>query len=178
MKRDPPGSSLEGVDKENGGSSVHVSHSQAKRFSKSNSGAIQDQNQCPVKCGSERRALEIIAERQEMENVLLRKRIRNIGGLGRQAWPDRFSNGPWLGGSAQVTVELPEDRGIARHADRLSARLARKPGNRRAIEPPAAISGCVLDKKAIELAQRKLGAHISIAEAPLELEKAVQFAGC
>src|SRR5205809_201364 len=97
MKRDPPGSSLEGVDKENGGSSVHVSHSQAKRFSKSNSGTVQDQNQCPVKWGSEGWALEIRAERQEMENVLFRKRVRNKGGFGRQAWPEWFSDSPWLG---------------------------------------------------------------------------------
>ena len=62
------------------------------------------------------------------------------GGLGRQVWPDRFSDAPWLGRSAQVSVELPEDRGVARHADWLSARLARQPGNRRAIKLPAAIS--------------------------------------
>ena len=77
MKRNPSGPSLEGVYKENGGSSIHVSHSQAERFSKTNSGTVQDQNQCPVECGSEGRAFEISAERQEMENVLFRKRIRN-----------------------------------------------------------------------------------------------------
>jgi hypothetical protein len=48
MKRDPSGPSFEGIYIENGGLSVHVSHSQAKRFSKTNSGTVQDQNQRPV----------------------------------------------------------------------------------------------------------------------------------
>ena len=48
MKGNPSGPSLEGVYKENGGSGIHVSHSQAKRFSKTNSGTVQDQNQRPV----------------------------------------------------------------------------------------------------------------------------------
>ena len=87
--------------------------SQAERFSKTNSGAVQDQNQGPVECGSEARALEISAERQEIENVLFGKKIRNEGGLGRQTWPDRFSYAPRLGGSAQIAVELPENRGVA-----------------------------------------------------------------
>src|SRR5262245_37674564 len=71
-----------------------------------------------------------------------------------------------------MSVELPEHCGIGGHADRLSVRLARQPGNRSAIEFPAAVSSCILDKKTIELTQRKLRAHVAITKAPLELENA------
>ena len=62
MKGNPSSAPLEGVDKENGSSSVHVLHSQSKCFSKTNARAVQDQNQSPVECGSEERALEISTE--------------------------------------------------------------------------------------------------------------------
>src|ERR1700675_724554 len=97
MKRNPSGSSLEGVYKENGGSSIHVSHSQAKRFAKTNTGTVQDQNQRPVECCSEERAFEISTQRQEIENVLFGKKVRNERGLGRQVRPDRLCYAPRLG---------------------------------------------------------------------------------
>ena len=97
MERDPSGPSLEGVYKENGGSGIHVSHSEAKGLSKADSGTVKDQNQRPVECGSELWPLEISAERQEIENVLFGKKIRNEGGLSRKVRPDRFNYGPWLG---------------------------------------------------------------------------------
>ena len=151
MKRNPSSPPLEGVDKENGGSSIHVSHSQAKRFSKTNSGTVQDQNQRPVECGSEERAFEISAERQEMENVLFGKKIRNERGLGRQVRPDRFSYAPRLRRSAQVAIELPENCGIAGDADWLAAWFAGQPGKRRPIKPPWMILSCVFDQKSVEL---------------------------
>jgi hypothetical protein len=175
MKRNPSGSSLEGVYKENGGSSIHVSHSQAKGLSKTDSGTVQDQNQRPVEYGSEVWPLEISAERQEMENILFRKKIRNEGGLRRKVRPDRFSYGPWFGGSPQVAVELPKNRSIARHADRLSPWLTRQPSNRRSVKLPMAVSGRVLDEKTIEFAQRKFRAFVAITEAPLEIEKRMQL---
>jgi|SRR5258705_1915025 len=97
MERDPSGPSLEGVYKENGGSSIHVSHPQAKGLSKTDSGTVQDQNQRSVECSSEVRPLEISAERQKIENVLFGKKIRNEGGLRRKVRPDRFNYSPWLG---------------------------------------------------------------------------------
>jgi hypothetical protein len=69
----------------------------------------------------------------------------------------------------QISVELPEHCGIGGYADGLSVRLARQPGNRGAIEFPAAISSRILDQKTIELAQRKLRAHVAVTEAPLKL---------
>src|ERR1035438_10500064 len=112
-----------------------------------------------------------------MENVLFRKRIRKKGGLGRQVWPDRFSYSPWFRRSAQVSVELAQHRGIGGHADGLSARLARQPGNRGPIEFPASISSRVLNQKTIELAQRKLRAHVAITEAPLKFQERMQLPG-
>jgi len=43
------------------------------------------------------------------------------------------------------------------------------------IKLPASIPGRVLDKKAIELAQRELRTHVAIAEAPLESQKRMQL---
>jgi hypothetical protein len=66
MKGNPSGPAFEGVDKENGRSSIHVPDAQAERFSKANSGAVEDQNQGSVERSSKARALEISAERQEI----------------------------------------------------------------------------------------------------------------
>ena len=151
MKRNPSGPPLEGVDKENGSPSVHVLHSQAKRFAKTNAGAVQDQNQGPVECGSEERSLEISAERQEVEDVLFGKEVRNERRLGRQVRPDRFSYAPRLRRSVQVTVELPENCGIAGDADWLAAWFAGQPGQRRSIKLPVVILASVVDEKSIKL---------------------------
>ena len=97
MKGDPTSPALKRIDKKNGGSRIHVPHSQAKGFSKTNAGAVQDQNQGSVKCGAEGRALQISTELQKIDNVLFRKRIRNKAGLGRQVRPDRFSYSSRLG---------------------------------------------------------------------------------
>src|ERR1700733_2732323 len=151
MKRNPSSAPLEGVDKENGSSSVHVLHLQSKCFSKTNASAVQDQNQGPVECGSEERALEISAERQEVENVPFGKKVWNERRLGRQVRPDRFSYATRLRRSAQVAVELPENCGIAGDADWLAAWFAGQPGKRRSIQLPILIFASVVDEKSIEL---------------------------
>jgi hypothetical protein len=116
MKGNPPSPSLESVDKENAGSSIHILQAEAKRFSKPNSGTVQDQNQRPVKCGSERRVLEISAKTQKVEDVRFGKKIWHERGPGRQMGPNRFSYIPRLRYSTQVAVELSENRGIVREA--------------------------------------------------------------
>src|SRR5512132_403885 len=129
MKGDPSRPPLESVDKEDGGSRIHIPHSEAKRFSKTNAGAVQDQNQRPVQCGSEGWPFQIGAKFQKMKNVLFRERTRKKGGLGRQVRPDRFSYSSRLGRSAQVSVKLPEYCGVGGHANWFSTGFARQPGD-------------------------------------------------
>src|SRR6516162_286775 len=172
MKGNPSRPALEGIDKKNSRPSIHVPHAQAKRFSKTNSSAVKDQNQGPVERSSKARTLEISAERQQIQNVLLGKKIRNERGLGRQVRPDRFNDASWIGKSAQITVELPEDRCVIGHADCFTSRFARQPCDHRLVKPPVVISGRILDKKSIELTQRKFRTRVSIAKAPLELKEA------
>src|SRR5271157_4723778 len=75
MKRHPPCPSLECVDKEHGRSGIHIPYAQPERFSKTNASTVEDQNQRPVKHSSKVRMLEISAKRQQIENVLFRKKI-------------------------------------------------------------------------------------------------------
>ena len=117
MKRHPSRPPLEGVDEENGGPTIHVPHAQAERFSKTNPSAIEDQNQRPVKSGSKERALKISAQRQESSNVLFGKKIGDERGLGWQAGPDWFGDDARIGSTAEVTVELSENRRVAGNAD-------------------------------------------------------------
>jgi hypothetical protein len=113
MKWNPSSPTLECVHKQNGGTCIHVSQTQAECLSKTNSGTVQDQNQGSVECGAEARAFEICAERQEMKDVLFGKKIRNERGFGRQTRPDRFSYAPRPGGPVQIAVELSENCGVA-----------------------------------------------------------------
>src|SRR5262245_27640591 len=97
MKGDPSRPPLESVDVVDSGSRVHIPHSQAERFSETNAGAVQDQNQRSVKCGSKGWALQNSTQLQKMKNIPFRERIRNQGGLGRQARPDQFCYSSRLG---------------------------------------------------------------------------------
>src|ERR1017187_2240114 len=175
MKRNPPGTSLESLDKENARAGVYIAHAQAKRFTKTEARAVEDE-QRPVELCPKRRAAQTGAECQQFQNVLFGKKIRDEGGLGRQLRPERFHNAP-VGRSAQVGKELPENRCIAGHAHRLALRFARQPLNCCPVELPTPILGGIVSKEPVELAQRKLRPSISIPQAPLELEKTVQLAG-
>jgi hypothetical protein len=48
---------------------------------------------------------------------------------------------------------------------------------RRSIKLPRMISGCIFHQKPIELPERKLPAHVSVAEATLEIEEGMQLGG-
>jgi hypothetical protein len=55
--------------------------------------------------------------------------------------------------------------------------LARQPGDGGAIKLPPRVFPGITGKELLKLAQRKLRAAISVTQTPLELKKAVQFAG-
>jgi hypothetical protein len=77
MKRNPSRPSFEDVNKENGCSGIYVSHAQSERFSEAKSGAVEDQNQRPVERRPKPRPVQCRAKRQQIENILLGKNIRN-----------------------------------------------------------------------------------------------------
>ena len=73
MKGNPAGPPFECIYEEYCGLGIDISQAQAERFSKPNSGAVQDENQRSVQCGSKARALQISTERQKIQNVLFGK---------------------------------------------------------------------------------------------------------
>ena len=48
MEGNPSCAPFEGLDEENTGSCIHIAHAQAKRFSKSDAGAVKDEQQSSV----------------------------------------------------------------------------------------------------------------------------------
>src|SRR5580698_1168596 len=90
---------------------------------------VQDQNERPVKHCSKVR-IEISAKRQQIENVLSRKKIGYKLGLRRQMRPDRFNNLDWSGRPPQITEELPQDPCIVGNTDCFTAWFTRQPTDR------------------------------------------------
>ena len=121
------------------------------------------------------RPLEINAERQETQDLILRKEIGNESRFGGQARPDWLNYRCSILGSAQITVELSENCCIGGYASCFAPRFARQPRNGCAIKLPTAVLRRILNEKSIELTQRKLRTSVSIAEAALELKKVIQL---
>jgi hypothetical protein len=82
-----------------------------------------------------------------------------------------------MGGKpAEITAKLSPCPGVRRHANGLAPRLTGQPSENGLVETPAWVLACILPEKAIELPQREFASCISIAQAPLEPEKTLEFA--
>ncbi len=87
MKRDPAGSPLERLNKNNAGTRIHIPHAEAQRFPKTNDGAVENEHQCPVYVGSKRWTLEVRAEREQFHNLAFGEVVRYEARYGRKSWP-------------------------------------------------------------------------------------------
>src|SRR5215472_14801660 len=111
-----------------------------------------------------------------MIDFLFRQDVGHEAGLVRQLGPERFLNGGIGGKPAEIAAKLSQCPGVRRHANGLAPRLAGQPCENRSVETPALVLSCILPEKPIELPQHEFASCISIAQAPFEPEKALEFA--
>ena len=109
-------------------------------------------------------------------NFFLRQDVGQEVGLARQLGPARLRQGGMGGKPVKIAAKLPHYRGVYRDANGLALGLAGQPSENRLIETPASVFSCIFFEKPIELPQREFALRISIAEAPLESEKTLEFA--
>src|SRR6516162_9730293 len=109
-------------------------------------------------------------------NFLFRQDVGYEAGFVRQPGPEWLWDRDMSREPAEIVAKLPQCRGVRRHANGLAPGLAGQPSKNRLIEMPAWVFSCVVPEKPIELLQREFLPCISIAQAPLEVEKTLEFA--